>query len=160
MEEESKLGGVPEETAQGAAGGEKTAPPETPSEEMTAPAEERELPTETDYAALAESDLAEIRRLAPTFGRLGHLAEMPNALRYATLRDAGLTVEEALHAACHAYLMQPPADNRAHLRSAVPIGAAGSPARMTATELRDARELFGDLTDAELERLYAKCQSQ
>lgn len=160
MEEESKLGSVPGETAQGAAGEGEAAPIETPNKEAMAPEAERDPMAETDYAALAESDLAEIRRLAPAFGRVGHLAEMPNALRYAALRDAGLTVEEALHAACHAYLMQPPADNRAHLRSAVPIGAAGSPARMTATELRDARELFGDLTDAELERLYAKCQSQ
>lgn len=160
MEEESKLGGVFEESAPCAVGGAETASPEAPSEEATAPEAAREEVAEADYAALAEADLAEIRRIAPAFGRIGHLAEMPNALRYATLRDAGLTVEEALHAACHIYLMQPPADNRAHLRSAVPIGAAGSPARMTATELRDARELFGDLTDAEIERLYAKCQSQ
>lgn len=57
-----------------------------------------------DYAALAARDLGEIKRLAPALAGLSHLAELPNALRYAALRDAGLSVEEALHAACHAYL--------------------------------------------------------
>ena len=113
-----------------------------------------------DYAALAARDLGEIKRLAPALAGLSHLAELPNALRYAALRDAGLSVEEALHAACHAYLAPRAADNRAHLRSAVPIGAAGTPSRMTAAEMREARELFGDLTEGELERLYARCQTE
>ena len=82
------------------------------------------------------------------------------ALRDAALRDAGLSGEEALHAACHAYLAPRAADNRAHLRSAVPIGAAGTPSRMTAAEMREARELFGDLTEGEIERLYARCQTE
>lgn len=113
-----------------------------------------------DYAALAASDLSEIKRLAPALAGLSHLAELPNALRYAALRDAGLSVEEALHAACHAYLAPRAVDNRAHLRSAVPIGAAGTPSRMTAAEMREARELFGDLTEGEIERLYARCQTE
>lgn len=113
-----------------------------------------------DYAALAARDLGEIKRLAPALAGLSHLAELPNALRYAALRDAGLSVEEALHAACHAYLASRAADNRAHLRSAVPIGAAGTPSRMTAAEMREARELFGDLTEGEIERLYARCQTE
>ena len=113
-----------------------------------------------DYAALAARDLGEIKRLAPALAGLSHLAELPNALRYAALRDAGLSVEEALHAACHAYLAPRAADNRAHLRSAVPIGAAGTPSRMTAAEMREARELFGDRTEGEIERLYARCQTE
>lgn len=113
-----------------------------------------------DYAALAARDLGEIKRLAPALAGLSHLAELPNALRYAALRDAGLSVEEALHAACHAYLAPRAVDNRAHLRSAVPIGAAGTPSRMTAAEMREARELFGDLTEGEIERLYARCQTE
>ncbi len=116
--------------------------------------------TTVDYAALAARDLGEIKRLAPALAGLSHLAELPNALRYAALRDAGLSVEEALHAACHAYLAPRAADNRAHLRSAVPIGAAGTPSRMTAAEMREARELFGDLTEGEIERLYARCQTE
>lgn len=112
----------------------------------------------TDYAALAADDLRRIKRMAPSLAGLTHLAELPNALRYAALRDAGLSVEEALYAACHAFVTPQAADNRAHLRSAVPIGAAGTPSRMTAAEMREARELFGDLTEGEIERLYARCQ--
>lgn len=112
----------------------------------------------TDYAALAAEDLRRIKRMAPSLAGLTHLAELPNALRYAALRDAGLSVEEALYAACHAFVTPQAADNRAHLRSAVPIGAAGTPSRMTAAEMREARELFGDLTEGEIERLYARCQ--
>lgn len=114
----------------------------------------------TDYAALAAEDLREIKRMAPSLAGLTHLAELPNALRYAALRDAGLSVEEALYAACHAFVTPRAADNRAHLRSAVPIGAAGTPSRMTAAEMREARELFGDLTEGEIERLYARCQPE
>lgn len=112
----------------------------------------------TDYAALAADDLRRIKCMAPSLAGLTHLAELPNALRYAALRDAGLSVEEALYAACHAFVTPQAADNRAHLRSAVPIGAAGTPSRMTAAEMREARELFGDLTEGEIERLYARCQ--
>lgn len=100
----------------------------------------------TDYAALAADDLRRIKCMAPSLAGLTHLAELPNAMRYAALRDAGLSVEEALYAACHAFVTPQAADNRAHLRSAVPIGAAGTPSRMTAAEMREARELFGDLT--------------
>ncbi len=112
----------------------------------------------TDYAALAADDLRRIKCMAPSLAGLTHLAELPNAMRYAALRDAGLSVEEALYAACHAFVTPQAADNRAHLRSAVPIGAAGTPSRMTAAEMREARELFGDLTEGEIERLYARCQ--
>lgn len=112
----------------------------------------------TDYAALAADDLRRIKCMAPSLAGLTHLAELPNALRYAALRDAGLSVEEALYAACHAFVTPQAADNRAHLRSAVPIGATGTPSRMTAAEMREARELFGDLTEGEIERLYARCQ--
>lgn len=114
----------------------------------------------TDYAALAAEDLDEIKRLAPSLAGLSHLAELPNALRYAALRDAGLSVEEALYAACHAFVVPRVADNRAHLRSAVPISATGTPSRMSAAEMREARELFGDLTEGEIEHLYARCQTE
>lgn len=113
-----------------------------------------------DYAALAAEDLDEIKRIAPSLAGLSHLAELPNALRYATLRDAGLSVEEALYAACHAFVAPHAADNRAHLRSAVPIGAAGTPSRMTAAEMRQARELFSELSEGEIEHLYARCQTE
>ena len=162
---------APEDRAPGEAGqapcGEAATPDNAPdgqTPDAPAPADDG-TPTDdvedaTDYAALAAADLAEIKRMAPSLAGLSHLAELPNALRYAALRDAGLSVEEALHAACHAFVTPRAADNRTHLRSAVPIGAAGTPSPMTAAEMREARELFGDLTEGEIERLYARCQSE
>lgn len=118
-----------------------------------------EAPTVPDYAAMAEADLAEIKRLAPALGGLGHLSELPNAARYAALREAGLTVEEALWAACHRTVARTaPYDNRSHLRASAPLGAAGNPVAMSAGEMQAARDLFSDLTDAEIERLYARCR--
>lgn len=112
-----------------------------------------------DYEALAAEDLAEIHRLVPALEGVKHLAELPNAVRYAALRDAGLSVEEALWAACHAVVAgRAPYDNRSHLRSSVPRGAAGNPAAMTASEMQAAKDLFGDLSEAEIERLYLRCR--
>ena len=110
-----------------------------------------------DYKAA--EDLAEIHRLVPALEGVKHLAELPNAVRYAALRDAGLSVEEALWAACHAVVAgRAPYDNRSHLRSSVPRGAAGNPAAMTASEMQAAKDLFGDLSEAEIERLYLRCR--
>ena len=134
-------------------------PQETVGEESVTDAPQEEAP-QVDYAAMAASDLTQIRALFPSMGALEHLSEIPNAMRYAALRDAGLTVEEAFWAACHtAVAKQPSYDNRSHLRSSVPRGAAGNPMMMTASEMAAAKELFGDLTESEIQTLYNKCRS-
>lgn len=146
--------GVAAESAPAGAGEEQV----TERTEETNGAVEEE-PVAPDYAAMAEADLAEIKRLAPSLGGLGHLSELPNAARYAALRDAGLSVEEALWAACHRMVTRTaPYDNRSHLRASAPLGAAGNPVAMSAGEMQAARDLFSDLTDAEIERLYARCR--
>ena len=122
------------------------------------PLADKQIPA-PDYEALAAEDLAEIHRLVPALEGVTHLAELPNAVRYAALRDTGLSVEEALWAACHAVVAgRAPYDNRSHLRSSVPRGAAGNPAAMTASEMQAAKDLFGDLSEAEIERLYLRCR--
>lgn len=136
---------------------------ETPSDETAPAGAEEPLADDRDpapdYEALAMEDLAEIHRLVPALNGVKHLAELPNAVRYAALRDAGLSVEEALWAACHTVVAgRAPYDNRSHLRSSVPRGAAGNPAAMTASEMQAAKDLFGDLSEAEIERLYLRCR--
>ncbi|MGN1206849.1 MAG: hypothetical protein ACI4SP_00965 [Eubacteriales bacterium] len=136
---------------------------ETPRDETDPAVSEEPLADDRnpapDYEALAAEDLAEIHRLVPALEGITHLAELPNAVRYAALRDAGLSVEEALWAACHAVVAgRAPYDNRSHLRSSVPRGAAGNPAAMTASEMQAAKDLFGDLSEAEIERLYLRCR--
>ncbi|MGM9608913.1 MAG: hypothetical protein ACI3XE_01665 [Eubacteriales bacterium] len=136
---------------------------ETPHDETAPAGAEEPLADDRnpapDYEALAAEDLAEIHRLVPALEGVRHLAELPNAVRYAALRDAGLSVEEALWAACHTLVAgRAPYDNRSHLRSSVPRGAAGNPAAMTASEMQAAKDLFGDLSEAEIQRLYLRCR--
>ena len=50
-------------------------------------------------------------------------------------------------------------DGKSHLISAVPTASAIQKNRMSAEELHSARELFGSLSDRELERLYKRATS-
>ncbi len=122
-----------------------------------APAEDAPI----DYEALASRDLDELRRLVPAL-RISHIGDLPGATRYAELRDRGLSAEEAFWASCHGIVpgTAPGAyDNRSHLHSAVPRGAAGNPAVMSAAEMRAAKDLFDDLSESEIQKLYTKCRS-
>ena len=85
------------------------------------------------------------------------LSELENPARYGALRELGLTAREAYLATTtpkapisHTY------DNRSHLRSSVPRthGAVGE--QMSVNEMRAARELFSDLSDSEIVKLYKK----
>ncbi len=129
---------------------EEGAPNGTPAEEVD--------PQAVDYAAMAGRDLKEIRRLSPMMEGLSHLSQLPNAGRYAALRDAGLSVEEALWAACHCVIARAGYDNRSHLRSAVPLGATTDASAMSPAEMAAAKELFGDMTEGEIQRLWARCK--
>lgn len=107
----------------------------------------------TDYAALAVSDMKELIALFPHLEGKTSVSELENPLRYAALRDLGLTPREAyLATASHT----PAHDNRSHLRSAVPRGAGAMGATMSARELEDARELFSGLSDSEIHKLYKR----
>ncbi len=106
-----------------------------------------------DYAALAAADLAEIKRLDPTFAPAAHLCELPFAARFAALRDLGLSVAEALSAVTPRFS---PHDNRSHLRSAFPGGARETEGLLSREELKEAKSLFSDLSEKELHALYRR----
>ena len=76
-----------------------------------------------------------------------------NLERYRELRALGLSVEEAYRATAK---KKPTADNRAHL--SVSVGGGGTPAShgISEPELRSAREIFSDMSDAEIRRLYKR----
>ena len=120
---------------------------------------------EKDYSRIAAEDLAEIKRLFPEFSELEDLRQLNNASRFGELRDAGLSVGEALAATNMDRMMSSLAkrmarsDGKSHLRSAVPAASAVEKSRMSAEELLSARELFGSLSDRELERLYKRATS-
>ena len=83
-----------------------------------------------------------------------HISQVQNPLRYAQLRDLGLSPEEAYLATNYARLSAYQRDNRSHLFSAIPKAAKGE--SMSAEALAEARELFGELSDGELISLYRR----
>lgn len=145
---------------------EQTLAPETEEEEiLPSPTQESEetpqeavpddLPEEEkDYAALAEADLQQIRHLDARYAALTHLSQLPNAGRFAQLRDLGLTVAEALAAT-----QTRPAVNegKAHLR---PIAGRGMHAKggetLSLHQWEEARSLFSDLNDRQIAALYRR----
>ena len=107
----------------------------------------------TDYAALAVSDMQELIAIFPHLKGKQSVSELENPLRYAALRDLGLTPREAYLATAQPTVAY---DNRSHLRSAVPIGAGALGQSMSTRELEEARELFSGLSDRDIQKLYKR----
>lgn len=105
-----------------------------------------------DYEALIESDLNTLRAEFPELGDIKQITDLNNPLRYAALRDLGLTPEEAYLATAKRRSQ----DTRAHLRSAHGRNASTPLGIMSQHELSVARELFPGLSDADIQRLYKK----
>ena len=105
-----------------------------------------------DYEALIASDLDTLRTEFPELSGIRDITDLNNPLRYAALRDLGLTPEEAYMATAKRKAQ----DTRAHLRSAHGKSAATSIGMMSQYELASARELFPGMSDSELQRLYKK----
>ena len=105
-----------------------------------------------DYEELMRSDLEELKREFPELADTESLTDIKNPLRYGALRDLGLSPTEAYLAARGKVSR---ADNRAHLLHSVPRHAA-SGGIMPHEELDRARELFRDMSDTEIQRLYKR----
>ena len=113
---------------------------------------EPENSEQIDYEALIASDVSVLRSEFPELRELRDITELNNPLRYAALRDLGLTPEEAYLATAR----RPAQDTRGHLRSAHGRSAAASMNMMSQHELATARDLFPDLSDSEIQRLYKR----
>lgn len=122
---------------------------ETEAEPETAGEESRGCEAEAEEARL--DAFAELCELLP-----GITEESADAVcdleRYRQLKALGLSTEEAYRATAR----QRAADTRSHLSGAV--GNAAPPRRggISEQELRSARELLGDISDAEIRRLYKR----
>ncbi len=128
---------------------------ETEAESAAVPTEEemlRESEGKEDYAAMADADLAEVKRLVPALGGLKHLGAMSEAARFGELREMGLSVKEALGAVG----LFGKSENRGHLRSSVPRRVGSDSPRMTCGELAEAKRLFPDMEEREIARLYRR----
>ena len=117
----------------------------------TPPIQDAQEPIEAPDGHTAE-DVSHLRSIFPELQQLEDVSELNNSARYSELRSLGLTPEEAYLATKKRESVY---DNRSHLVSAVPT-AAHSPKGMTRRELGVARELFSDLSDNEIQKLYQK----
>ena len=118
--------------------------------------------SDEDYALQAEADMRELCALFPTLspdGRALSLGELANPTRFAELRAAGLTVEEAFLASNYRMLTKaspPPLQGRrgvSHMKGALPRSAGGGHAMPTSLLVRT-RTIFEGLSDKELTSLY------
>lgn len=105
-----------------------------------------------DYAAMADADLLEVKRLVPALDGLGHLGAMPEAVRFGELREMGLSVKEALGALG----LLGKGENRGHLRASVPRRVGTDSPRMSYGELAEAKRLFPGMEEREITRLYRR----
>jgi len=118
--------------------------------------EESAVENAVDFALLAAEDVKILRAQFAELSALGDITELENHLRYAALRDLGLTPEEAYLATSKKRRQ----DNRAHLYPTVPKRSAPPVSAMSEGELAAAREIFPTSSDAEIKRLYRRVTKQ
>ncbi len=134
---------------------EAIAPESGTGEESASPlAEEMPDAEDTDYAALADADLSDLKAQFPALADLTSLTDLPEPIRYAELRELGLSPREAYLATGGA--VRKKSDNRSHLFSAVPRTSALGKDLPTSEQMAEARRLFSDLSDEQIYRLYKK----
>ena len=105
-----------------------------------------------DYARVAAEDLVTLKAEFSELLELRDICELNNPLRYAALRDLGLSPAEAYLATAKRAQKR---DNRAHLSAVGSISYAPQ-GTMTEAEMSAARELFSDISDAQIRKLYKK----
>jgi len=104
-----------------------------------------------DYAAVAREDVIALASEFPELATLKDITELNNPMRYAALRDLGLTPAEAYLAT----RVREKRDNRSHLYAMRGISSSHSQI-MSESELMAARELFEGVSDAQIRKLYKR----
>lgn len=152
MQNEERLEeiGITEEATENA---EELTKADTGTDSDTSEVASEEEVAKTDYAELEKNDMAQLKALFPALRNKTSITELENPLRYAALRDLGLSPKEAYLATTEPIRRE---DNRSHLTSSVPHGAGGGSYAMSQRELDAARELFSGLSDREIRKLYNK----
>ncbi len=110
--------------------------------------------TDEDYQKLEREDLEALKAQFPALSGLSSLCFLSDPVRYAELRDLGLSPAEAYLATGGA--LRKRSDNRAHLQSAVPRRGAVVTSALSSEQMAEARRLFSDLSDAQIHRLFKK----
>lgn len=107
----------------------------------------------TDYSEVASRDIEEIHTLFPESRHIQTIHSLDNPERFAELRDLGLSATEAYLATQSPRRTR---DNRSHLVGSVPRGASGPSVSMSISELDNMRDVFGTLSDSEIQSLYKR----
>lgn len=126
--------------------------PENSSDYATEESVAADATSDVDYESLINEDIATLKNEFPELRNLSDITELENPIRYAALRDLGLSPKEAYMATTHRITP----DTRAHIRSIKCKNASASAGMMSQTELATARDLFPDMSDSELQRLYKR----
>ncbi len=117
------------------------------------PPEDEPKSEKIDYGELARRDMEELTAIFPHLSGKKSITELDNPLRYAALRDLGLSPKEAYLATAERAVRY---DTRSHLCGSVPRAAGSRTDMISAGELEAARELFSGLSDREIQKLYKK----
>ncbi len=142
-----------EESGAVISGDETNEPAMTKSEGVSADLS-ADVAEEPDYESIIREDIRTLRESFPELSALSDISELENPTRYGALRDLGLSPEEAYRATTKRRAARH--DNRAHLQSSVPRPATSPQESISYNELMAAREIFGNISDAEIQRLYKK----
>jgi hypothetical protein len=121
------------------------------------------------FEAKAAADLKELHTLYPETKQYKHLKEMPPEVlkTFGAQRDAGFSVKQAYAAAnpdgirkevATSVKKQAQHDSKAHLKSSVPKPSKSDGVSMSKAELRELKELFPNLSTAEITKLYKQTQ--
>lgn len=125
--------------------------------------EARKLLQQAEFEKKMASDLAEIQREYPETRNMKSLREIENLAKFGRFRDLGLSAKEAYAAAnpdsvrrsvAAATKQQSLNDTKAHLKSAVLTGSKDEGVAISRKELQEWRDIFPNLSDKEIARLY------
>ncbi len=103
------------------------------------------------YTSLVAEDLKTLKESFSELKDIKDIGELENPMRFAMLRDLGLSAVEAYIESSKRRKYQ---DNRSHLYSSMPLGRSRDGLSMSRAELEMARELFPDISDSEIQKLY------
>lgn len=114
--------------------------------------ENQPVTQETDYSVIEREDVEALKEDFPELSGISSITELENPLRYGALRDLGLSPAEAYLASCG---RKRSADNRYHL-FASPVITASHQGSISEKEMEAARDIFPDISDKEIRKLYKK----
>ena len=106
---------------------------------------------DVDYAKVIMEDIQLLKEEFSELCELEDITELPDPLRYAALRDLGLTAAEAYLATAK----RQKKDNRSHLISTRTVSVSHQNS-MSESELAAAREIFSGVSDSEIRKLYKR----